>query len=134
MSRIILRYIFSYETTEMLGMRHHERCGGLWAGRRRFGHFGGGPGWGPGPQGGGGGWVRGGRLLAQGDLTLLAIARIAEQPRHGYELIKLIEEKTSGWYSPSPGVVYPTLTFLEGAGYVTAESEGAKKTYTHTQD
>ena len=57
-------------------------------------------------------------MLAQGDLKLLALALIAEQPRHGYELIKLIEEKTSDCYSPSPGVVYPTLTFLEEAGYV----------------
>jgi len=73
-------------------------------------------------------------MLAQGDLKLLALALIAEQPRHGYELIKLIEEKTSGWYSPSPGVVYPTLTFLEEAGYVTAESEGAKKRYTITEE
>ena len=107
----------------MHGMRHHEgRCGGLWAGQRGFGRFGGGPGWGPGPEGGGGGWSRFGRMLAQGDLKLLALALIAEQPRHGYELIKLVEEKTSGWYSPSPGVVYPTLTFLEEAGYVTAEA------------
>jgi DNA-binding PadR family transcriptional regulator len=73
-------------------------------------------------------------MLAQGDLKLLALALIAEQPRHGYELIKLIEEKTGGWYSPSPGVVYPTLTFLEEAGYVTAESEGAKKRYTITEE
>jgi DNA-binding PadR family transcriptional regulator len=73
-------------------------------------------------------------MLAQGDLKLLALALIAEQPRHGYELIKLIEEKTSGCYSPSPGVVYPTLTFLEEAGYVTAESEGAKKRYTITEE
>jgi DNA-binding PadR family transcriptional regulator len=72
-------------------------------------------------------------MLAQGDLKVLALALIAEQPRHGYELIKLIEEKTSGAYSPSPGVIYPTLTFLEEAGYVTAESEGAKKRYTITE-
>jgi DNA-binding PadR family transcriptional regulator len=73
-------------------------------------------------------------MLAQGDLKLLALALIAERPRHGYELIKLIEEKTGGWYSPSPGVVYPTLTFLEEAGYVTAEAEGAKKRYTITPE
>jgi DNA-binding PadR family transcriptional regulator len=119
----------------MHGLRHSEdRCGGgLWAGRR-FGRFGGrGPGWGPGPEGGGGDWFRIGRMLAQGDLKLLALALIAEQPRHGYELIKLIEEKTSGAYSPSPGIIYPTLTFLEEAGYVTAESEGARKRYTITE-
>jgi DNA-binding PadR family transcriptional regulator len=73
-------------------------------------------------------------MLAQGDLKLLALALIAEQPRHGYELIKLIEERTSGAYSPSPGVVYPTLTFLEEAGYVTSESEGAKKRYAITPE
>jgi DNA-binding PadR family transcriptional regulator len=118
----------------MHGMRHYEkRCGEMWA-TPRFRRFGRGPGWGPGPGGGGGDWFRIGRMLAQGDLKLLALALIAEQPRHGYELIKLIEEKTSGCYSPSPGVVYPTLTFLEEAGYVTAETEGAKKRYTITDD
>jgi DNA-binding PadR family transcriptional regulator len=71
-------------------------------------------------------------MLAHGDLKLLALALIEQQPRHGYELIKLIEERTSGAYSPSPGVVYPTLTFLEEAGLATAESEGAKKTYAIT--
>jgi DNA-binding PadR family transcriptional regulator len=118
----------------MHGLRHSEgRCGGgFWAGRR-FGRFGEGPRMGRGEGAGGrGGWFRVGRMLAQGDLKLLALALIAEQPRHGYELIKLIEEKTSGAYSPSPGVIYPTLTFLEEAGYVTAESEGAKKRYTIT--
>jgi hypothetical protein len=99
----------------MHGHRHFEdRCGGLWA-ARRFGRQGGkghGHGWGPG-GGGGDDWFRVGRMLAQGDLKLLALASIAEQPRHGYALIKLIEETTSGRYRPSPGVVYPTLTFLE---------------------
>jgi DNA-binding PadR family transcriptional regulator len=59
---------------------------------------------------------------------------IAEQPRHGYEIIKVLEEKTGGWYSPSPGIVYPTLTYLEDAGYVTAQAEGAKKLYTITAE
>ncbi len=70
-------------------------------------------------------------MLAQGDLKLLALALIAEQPRHGYELIKLIEDKTRGAYSPSPGVVYPTLTFLEEAGYVTAESRRRQEALHH---
>jgi DNA-binding PadR family transcriptional regulator len=119
----------------MHGFGDHGGCGGLWAGRRFGRHGGTGPGRGFGPGGrGGGDWFRIGRMLAQGDLKLLALALIAEQPRHGYELIKLIEEKTSGFYSPSPGVVYPTLTFLEEAGYVTAESEGAKKRYTITEE
>ena len=119
----------------MHGMRHHgEPCGKRWA-ARRFGRFGEGPRWGGRGEGGGrGDWFRVGRMLAQGDLKLLALALIEEQPRHGYELIKLIEDKTRGAYSPSPGVVYPTLTFLEEAGYVTAESEGAKKRYTITEE
>jgi DNA-binding PadR family transcriptional regulator len=120
----------------MHGMRHYgEHCGSMCAGRR-FGRFGEGPRWGGRGEGGGGrgDWFRVGRMLAQGDLKLLALALIAEQPRHGYELIKLIEDKTRGAYSPSPGVVYPTLTFLEEAGYVTAESEGAKKRYTITEE
>src|SRR5262249_4956101 len=62
------------------------------------------------------------------------LALIAEQPRHGYEIIKVLEDKTAGWYSPSPGIVYPTLTYLEEAGYVTAQAEGAKKLYTITDE
>ena len=69
-----------------------------------------------------------------GDLRLIALALIAEQPRHGYEIIKVLEDKTAGWYSPSPGIVYPTLTYLEEAGYVTAQMEGAKKLYTITEE
>jgi DNA-binding PadR family transcriptional regulator len=77
--------------------------------------------------------MRARRMLAQGDLRLVALALIAEAPRHGYEIIKLLEEKTADWYSPSPGIVYPTLTYLEEAGYVTASSEGSKKLYTITE-
>jgi DNA-binding PadR family transcriptional regulator len=80
----------------------------------------------------GGDMKRAGRMLAQGDLRLLALALIAEQPRHGYEIIKVLEEKTQGWYAPSPGIVYPTLTYLEEAGYVTAQADGAKRLYTIT--
>jgi DNA-binding PadR family transcriptional regulator len=78
--------------------------------------------------------MRARRMLAQGDLRLLALALIAQAPRHGYEIIKLVEEKTADWYSPSPGIVYPTLTFLEEAGYVTAATEGSKKLYTITKE
>jgi DNA-binding PadR family transcriptional regulator len=116
----------------MFGMRH---CGfeGKWAARRGWrGHHG--HGWGGRHGMGGGEMMRAGRMLAQGDLRLIALALIAEQPRHGYEIIKVLEEKTAGWYSPSPGIVYPTLTYLEEAGYVTAEVEGAKKLYTITAE
>src|ERR1700755_1493621 len=55
-------------------------------------------------HGGGGEMMRAGRMLAQGDIRLIALALIAEQPRHGYEIIKVLEDKTAGWYSPSPGI------------------------------
>ena len=114
---------------------HEDDRRGFRAARRFARHMGEGARFGRGSGGEGrGDWFRVGRMLAHGDLKLLALALIEEQPRHGYELIKLIEEKTSGCYSPSPGVVYPTLTFLEEAGYVTAESEGAKKRYSITEE
>jgi DNA-binding PadR family transcriptional regulator len=116
---------------------HHQ---GRWAAGRRRGRFGGFGGRHGGGFGGGFGemggedLLRARRMLAQGDLRLVALALIAQAPRHGYEIIKLIEEKTADWYSPSPGTVYPTLTYLEEAGYVTAASEGAKKLYTITEE
>jgi DNA-binding PadR family transcriptional regulator len=82
---------------------------------------------------GGGEFVRVGRMLAQGDLRLIALALIAEQPRHGYDIIKQLEEKTAGWYSPSPGIVYPCLTYLEEVGHLTSQADGAKKLYTITE-
>ena len=75
-----------------------------------------------------------GRFFAHGDLRLVILNMIAEKPRHGYELIKEIEDSVSGAYSPSPGVIYPTLTLLEELGYVEAAAEGAKKLYTITDE
>ncbi|HZZ87138.1 MAG TPA: PadR family transcriptional regulator [Caulobacteraceae bacterium] len=70
------------------------------------------------------------RIFDQGDLRFVILKLISEAPRHGYELIKAIEERVAGAYSPSPGVIYPTLTLLEELGYVTVESaEGTKKLY-----
>jgi DNA-binding PadR family transcriptional regulator len=115
----------------------HSHEGKWAAGRRRgrFGGFGGRHGGFGGRFGEGGeDLMRARRMLAQGDLRLVALALIAEAPRHGYEIIKLLEEKTADWYSPSPGIVYPTLTYLEEAGYVTASTEGAKKLYTITDE
>src|SRR3954471_106447 len=112
----------------MFGMRHSQsRCEGRGAAGRGARRHGGGSGFGGRYGMGGGDMIRAGRMLATGDLRLIALALIAEQPRHGYEIIKVLEDKTEGWYSPSPGIVYPTLTFLEEAGYVTAQTEGAKK-------
>ena len=113
---------------------HREQWGAGRHRRGRFGGFGFGGRFG-GPDGmGGDEMMRARRMLAQGDLRLLALALIAEAPRHGYEIIKLVEEKTGDWYSPSPGIVYPTLTYLEEAGYVTASAEGSKKLYTITDE
>jgi DNA-binding PadR family transcriptional regulator len=74
------------------------------------------------------------RVFDQGDLRFVILKLISEQPRHGYEIIKAIEEKVGGAYSPSPGVIYPTLTLLEELGYVTVEAaEGGKKLYRITE-
>jgi DNA-binding PadR family transcriptional regulator len=74
-----------------------------------------------------------GRVFDQGDLRLVILSLLAEAPRHGYEIIKSIEEKLGGAYSPSPGVVYPTLTHLEELGYANlADAQGGKKLYAVT--
>jgi DNA-binding PadR family transcriptional regulator len=64
-------------------------------------------------------------MFDYGELRLLALSLIAEAPRHGYELIKLIEERVGGSYTPSPGVIYPTLAWLEDMGYAAAETVDA---------
>jgi DNA-binding PadR family transcriptional regulator len=74
-------------------------------------------------------------VFAPGDLKLLLPALIAEQPCHGYDLIRRIESLFDGAYTPSPGVIYPTLTLLEELGYVTAaDAGGGKKLYTITDE
>jgi len=76
-----------------------------------------------------------GRLFAHGDLHLLVLAMIAEKPRHGYEVIKSIEARVAGAYSPSPGTIYPALTLLEEQGYVRVEaSEGSRKLFAITPE
>ena len=77
---------------------------------------------------------RGGRVFDHGELRLVVLALIAEQPRHGYEIIKAIEERLAGSYSPSPGVIYPTLTLLEELGHATVAEAGGKKHYTITPE
>lgn len=74
------------------------------------------------------------RLFAQGDLRLVVLSLLQERPRHGYEVIKAIEERVGGDYSPSPGVIYPTLTLLSELGYarISAE-EGERKQYAITE-
>jgi DNA-binding PadR family transcriptional regulator len=108
------------------------------AGRNRHAHRGGGAG---GYFGGAFGGLRGGgpgmrmgKMLASGDLQLIILLLLGERPRHGYEIIKAIEEHSSGVYTPSPGMVYPALTYLEETGYATAAVEGAKRLYTITPE
>jgi DNA-binding PadR family transcriptional regulator len=74
------------------------------------------------------------RVFDQGDLRFVILKLISQAPSHGYEIIKAIEEKVGGAYSPSPGVIYPTLTLLEELGYVTVENaEGGKRLYHITE-
>jgi DNA-binding PadR family transcriptional regulator len=75
----------------------------------------------------------GGRFFEQGGLRLVILSLIAEQPSHGYQIIKTLEERTGGVYAPSPGVVYPTLTLLEEQGLIEQSgTDGAKKLYSLT--
>ncbi|TPK86300.1 MULTISPECIES: PadR family transcriptional regulator [unclassified Mesorhizobium] len=112
------------------GERMFMHMAGKFGGRGGgFGSFGGRGGGGRGP----GDIFRAGRMLADGDLKLITLSLLAEAPRHGYDIIKALEERTSGIYSPSPGVVYPTLTFLEEAGYAVSSSEGNKKVFSITE-
>ena len=101
--------------------RHDYELGGGRHGRHRHhGHEGG---------------HRRGRVFDQGDLRYVILALIAEKPRHGYELIKAIEDKLGGAYSPSPGVVYPTLTLLEELGHARVSADaGGKKLYEITPE
>jgi DNA-binding PadR family transcriptional regulator len=73
-----------------------------------------------------------GRLFDHGELRLVVLALISERPRHGYEIIKEIEDRVAGTYSPSPGVIYPTLIMLEELGHATVAESNGKKLYAIT--
>lgn len=73
------------------------------------------------------------RLFDAGDIKLVVLNLLAEQPSYGYQLIKAMEERLSGGYAPSPGVIYPTLTMLEEEGLAVSSLEGNKKVYSLTQ-
>ena len=77
---------------------------------------------------------RSGRVLDHGDLRLIVLSLVSERPRHGYEIIKAIEDRMAGTYSPSPGVIYPTLTLLEELGHATVIEADGKKLYSVTPD
>jgi DNA-binding PadR family transcriptional regulator len=88
-------------------------------GRRRGGHFRHGA-----ARGGNG------RFFDYGELRHVILALLDEQPRHGYDIIRAIDQRTGGAYCPSPGVIYPTLALLEDVGHVRAETEdGARNRY-----
>jgi len=82
------------------------------------------------------GWkARAGRVFEQGDLKYVILRLLAEKPRHGYEIIKELEDRFGGAYAPSPGTVYPTLTMLEDLGYARAmPEEGGRKIYEITDE
>ncbi|MGF7087364.1 DNA-binding PadR family transcriptional regulator [Kroppenstedtia sanguinis] len=81
-----------------------------------------------------GGDPSGERFFRRGDIKIVLLKLLQEQPRHGYELIKVLEEKFKGFYSPSPGSVYPTLQMLEDQDLVHVTKEGRKKVYHLTDE
>jgi DNA-binding PadR family transcriptional regulator len=95
--------------------------GGPWGGPRR----GGGPaGWGFGPPHH--------RRFGRGDLKYVILDLLQAGPRHGYDIIRALEERSHGFYSPSAGSVYPTLQLLEDQGFVTSNQQDGKRVYTIT--
>jgi|WetSurMetagenome_2_1015567.scaffolds.fasta_scaffold47276_3 DNA-binding PadR family transcriptional regulator len=74
------------------------------------------------------------RMFDAGDVKLVVLKLLSEQPSYGYQLIKTMEQRLAGGYAPSPGVIYPTLTMLEEEGLATVSSEGSKKVYSVTPD
>ena len=122
-------------------MRIHYDCDSppmRWASRKgfRFGpdgfHFD----WGDGPGGGGRHRRRDRkRMFEGGELRLVLLKLIADEPRHGYQLIKAVEDLTEGDYAPSPGIVYPTLTMLEDMGHIREQkSKDNKKVFEATDE
>jgi DNA-binding PadR family transcriptional regulator len=113
----------------IFAMRFGQGRGGGWGGWEggdwgaEFGH-------GHGRRGG-----RRGRMFESGELRLVLLKLIADQPRHGYDLIRAIEELTHGSYAPSPGVIYPTLTMLQDMGLIQeAGADGNRKAFAVTAE
>ena len=98
---------------------HGPHMGHRFGGRGRFGR----EMWGP----GGGGRAR------RGDMKFLILTVLADGPRHGYDIIAALEEKSNGRYRPSPGSVYPTLTMLEEGGFISGEQADGKRIFTSTE-
>lgn len=113
---------------ESTGYRHCGPRGRGFRGGWGFGHH-----FGRGGDGSGGFRRRG--LYDSEELRLVLLSLIAEQPRHGYDLIREIEERTAGAYAPSPGIVYPTLTMLQDMGLIVeSEAPGTRKVYAATME
>jgi DNA-binding PadR family transcriptional regulator len=116
---------------------HHAPHHAGFSPRHGHGGHGGHPGRGGRPGGFGfsddGGLPRG-RKLSSDDLQLLLLALIAEQPSHGYELIRALETRSNGFYVPSPGMMYPALACMEDLGWVTIQLEGTRKRYALSDD
>jgi DNA-binding PadR family transcriptional regulator len=110
--------------------RHFPHFFGRHHGGRGFGRFGGR--FADGGELGGRGFGMG-RKLASVDLQLLILGLLADKPRHGYEIIKALDERSKGFYAPSPGMVYPALTYLEEIGHATVETDGTRKLYHITE-
>jgi DNA-binding PadR family transcriptional regulator len=120
----------------MFGGRGHYDCHrGRWGGGGgNWGGWGGWAGWGERHRAGRGPF-RGGRMFAQGDLKYVILQLLTDKPRHGYEIIRTLEERMGGTYAPSPGAVYPTLTMLEEMGYASATTDAAgRKIYDITPE
>ncbi|MFC4845494.1 PadR family transcriptional regulator [Hephaestia sp. GCM10023244] len=111
----------------------HGRCGGMHMGPRGWrGRPGGHEGWAR-EHGGGGGRGRR-RMFDGGELRLVLLKLIADAPRHGYDLIREIEDLTGGAYAPSPGIVYPTLTLLGDMGLIEEQAaDGTRKKFAITE-
>jgi DNA-binding PadR family transcriptional regulator len=73
------------------------------------------------------------RKFSSEDLQLMLLALLADKPSHGYELIKALETRSNGFYTPSPGMIYPALTYLEELGFVSVTQEGNRKAYELTE-
>jgi DNA-binding PadR family transcriptional regulator len=78
-------------------------------------------------------WARGERIFHKGDFKYLILDLLKDKPRHGYEIIRELENQFNGFYTPSPGAVYPTLQYLEEMEYVTSQPQDGKKVYTITE-
>lgn len=117
------------------GIQEQRGCCGGTRDRSDERHFRGRGGFGPGagPFGGRRG-TGAGRFFESGALRFVILSLIAEAPRHGYEIMKLIEERLDGAYAPSPGVVYPMLTMMEEMGQATVQVDGTRKLYAITEE